>query len=93
MVDCELIAAGFEIVRSRDIGSDNHHVIAARNGIRVSVLEYPETLSIFADSRKMLLRAVLVPSEPFDEEAWEETPVYFAEDVCSLCAWLTEQTE
>ena len=93
MVDTELISAGFEVLRSRDIGSDNHHVIAERNGVRVSVLEYPESLSIFADSRKMLLRAVLVPSEPFDEEAWEDAPVYFAEDVRSLCAWLTEQTE
>ena len=93
MEDTELIAAGFGILRSRDIGSDNHHVIAARTGVRVSVLEYPETLSIFADSRKMLLRAVLVPSEPFDDEAWEDAPVYFAEDAHSLCAWLTEQTE
>ena len=93
MVDAELIAAGFEILRSRDIGSDNHHVLAARNGVRVSVLEYPENLSIFSDSRKMLLRAVLVPSEPFDDEAWEDAPVHYAEDVRSLCAWLTEQTE
>lgn len=93
MVEAELIAAGFEILRSRDIGSDNHHVLAARNGVRVSVLEYPETLSIFADSRKMLLRAVLVPSKLFNGEEWEETPMYFAEDVRSLCAWLTEQTE
>ena len=93
MVDTELIAAGFEILRSRDIGSDNHHVIAARNGVRVSVLEYPESLSIFVDRPRMLYRAVLVPSELFDSEAWEETPVYFAEDACSLCAWLTEQTE
>lgn len=93
MVDTELISAGFDVLRSRDVDNGIHHVLAARNGIRVSMLEYPETLSIFADSRKMLLRAVLVPSEPFDEEAWEDAPVYFAEDVRSLCAWLTEQTE
>lgn len=93
MVDTELISAGFDVLRSRDVDNGIHHVLAARNGVRVSVLEYPESFSIFADGPRMLLRAVLVPSEPFDSEAWEETPVYFAEDAHSLCAWLTEQTE
>ena len=75
MIDEELTAAGFEIKSSRGAGRRSHYVLAARNGIDVSVLEYPESLSIFADSPKMLFRAVIVPSEPFNHEAWERTPV------------------
>lgn len=93
MVDTELISAGFDVLRSRDVDNGIHHVLAARNGCKVSVLEYPESFSIFADGPRMLYRAVLVPSKLFNGEEWEETPMYFAEDVCSLCAWLTEQTE
>ena len=93
MLDTELVAAGFEILRSRDVGNGNPYVLAARNGVRVSVSGYPESLSIFVDRPRMLYRAILVPSDVFDDEAWEETPLFFAEDVSSLCAWLTEQTE